>query len=323
MDNSFPILVTGANGFVGKALCERLTVDEFSFRCVARKPIQNGNFLRVDTVGSATQWAEALHEIHTVIHAAARTHVMEKRNADSLAIYREVNVEGTLNLARQAAALGIKRFIFLSSVKVNGEQTALNNFFSEKNKPDPLDPYGISKLEAEDGLRLIAKETGLEVVVVRPPLVYGPGVKGNFATMINWVKKGYPLPLGAISNNRSLVALENLIDFLILCADPTRSPNAGNQTFLISDGEDISTTELLRKVAKAYGVKSSLLPVPVSFMKVAAKLLGKSAVADRLFGNLQVDSSKARELLGWQPVITMDEQLRKMAEAEQGSIIAI
>lgn len=238
---------------------------------------------------------------------------MKEGSGDPLAEYRRVNVQGTLALARQAAQAGVRRFIFLSSIKVNGERTGNGKSFCEADLPLPEDAYGLSKLEAEQGLMPLTQETGMEIVIIRPPLVYGPGVKGNFASMVRWVRKGIPLPFGAVRNKRSLVALENLVNFITLCADPERSPRAANEVFLISDGEDVSTTELLRKVACAYGVSPRLLPVPVGLLRIAAGVLGKRAVADRLLGSLVVDSSKARELLGWKPVISMDEQLRKMA----------
>lgn len=218
-----------------------------------------------------------------------------------------------LALARQAAGTGVHRFVYISSVKVNGERTASNTAFHVGDTPVPEDAYGMSKYEAEQGRMALARDTGMEVVIIRPPLVYGPGVKGNFASLVRGVRKGIPLPLGAVHNKRSLVALENLVDFIAVCADPERSPRAANEVFLISDGDDFSTTELLRKVAKAYHVAPCLLPIPVSWIKTVAGFLGKSDVADRLLGSLVVDSSKARELLGCKPVVSMDMQLKKMA----------
>jgi nucleoside-diphosphate-sugar epimerase len=247
-----------------------------------------------------------------VIHTAARVHIMDDSAADPLTEFRKVNTAGTLNLARQAADAGVKRFIFISSIKVNGEMTLVDQPFKPNDNYIPTDPYGLSKYEAEQGLLTIAKETGMEVVIIRPPLVYGPEVKANFSSMMKWINRGVPLPFGYINNQRSLVALDNLVDFIIHCID---HPKAVNEVFLISDGEDVSTSILLRKVAKAFGKKPKLIPVPVWLMTLAAKLIGKGDVATRLFGSLQVDSSKARELLGWKPVITMDEQLKKTAEA--------
>lgn len=265
-------------------------------------------------MGAQTDWARVLEQgVDVVVHCAARAHVMHDELANPLTEYRRVNVQGTENLARQAAAAGVRRFVFISSVKVNGEATQPGQPFTPADAPAPQDDYGLSKHEAEQALWQVARDTGMEVVIIRPPLVYGPGVKGNFARMVQWVRQGVPLPLGAVHNRRSLVALDNLVDFITLCASPERSPQAANQTFLVSDGDDVSTTELLRRVAHAYGVPVRLLPVPVGLMRGAARLLGKTAVADRLLGSLQVDASKARDLLGWTPPVTMHEQLRKMA----------
>jgi nucleoside-diphosphate-sugar epimerase len=249
-----------------------------------------------------------------VIHTAARVHIMDDSAADPLTEFRKVNTAGTLNLAQQAADAGVKRFIFISSIKVNGEMTLVDQPFKPNDNYISTDPYGLSKYEAEQGLLAIAEETSMEIVIIRPPLVYGPNVKANFASMIKWINKGVPLPFGAIHNQRSLVALDNLVDFIALCADRAKSPKAANQVFLISDGEDVSTTTLLQKVARAFGKKPRLIPVPVWLMTFSAKLIGKGDMANRLFGSLQVDSSKARDLLGWQPVVTMDEQLAKMGE---------
>jgi nucleoside-diphosphate-sugar epimerase len=315
------VFLTGATGFVGAALLDRLVADEVEVSALVRNKsvvLPHGvNQVVANLSHLSDVDASFLNGVDVVVHAAARAHIMRDESVDPLAEYRKVNRDATLALARLAAKAGVKRFVFVSSVKVNGESTRPAEFFEAEIKQPPLDPYGLSKCEAEQGLLDIAQETGMEAVIIRPPLVYGPGVKGNFASMVNWVKKDLPLPLGAVHNQRSLVALDNLVDFIALCADRERSLNAANQVFLISDGEDVSTSELLRKVAKAYGVKSRLLPMPVGLMKLAAKLLGKGVVADRLFGNLQVDSSKARKLLGWKPVVTMDEQLAKMAATEK------
>jgi nucleoside-diphosphate-sugar epimerase len=237
---------------------------------------------------------------------------MLDKAADPLTEFRNVNVAGILSLARKAAAAGVLRFVFMSSIKVNGELTRLGRPFHSDDIPTPIDPYGISKLEAEQGLFEIAEQTGMEVVCIRPPLVYGPGVRANFATMMKWLNKGVPLPFGSVHNKRSLVALDNLVSFIIHCID---HPKAANEVFLISDGEDVSTTELLRLIAKALGKKPRLLPVPVGLMEFAAKLVGKESVTNRLFGSLQVDSSKARDMLGWRPVVIMEEQLKTTAEA--------
>jgi len=310
------ILITGATGFVGGAVARQLNTEKaIQVIAAVRKKVINFpshiEQVMVDDLSGAADYVDAFTDIDVVIHAAARVHVMQDDASDSLAEFRKVNVDGTLNLARQAAASGVKRFIFISSIKVNGEATT-DSPFSPDDTIATKDPYGKSKWEAEQVLFKLAETTGMEVVVIRPPLIYGPGVKANFMKMMQAMQKGLPLPLGAVQNQRSLVALDNLVSFIVHCVD---HPKAANEVFLISDGEDVSTTELLRKIAKAFGKKAWLLPVPVGLMMFVAKLIGKGDVADRLFGSLQVDSSKARDLLGWQPVVTMDEQLKKTAEA--------
>jgi len=319
------VFLTGATGFVGSALLARYLADGFAVRALVR---QRSNSLPVEldqVVGDLSDLARlegdpsallrddiqrALRGVDVLVHLAARAHIMRDEADDPLTEYRKVNRDATLALARLAAQAGVKRFVFLSSIGVNGNQTVKP--FTELNAAHPHDAYSLSKYEAEQGLLAIARETGIEVVIIRPPLVYGANAPGNFGSLVKWVKKGVPLPLGAVHNKRSMVALDNLVDFIALCTDRNRSPKAANEVFLISDGVDVSTTELLRKVAKACGVKSRLLPVPVGLMWFTAKLLGKGAIADRLFGSLQVDSSKARDLLGWRPVVTMDEALERM-----------
>jgi nucleoside-diphosphate-sugar epimerase len=310
-------LITGATGFVGSAILQRLLQGEHTglLAAVRRDGVVLPGAVMPRRISSDMRMedSDAFEGVQLVIHCAARAHIMKDESADPLTEFRKVNVQGTLNLAKQAAAGGVKRFIFLSSVKVNGEITKAGQPFTPDDKFIPSDPYGLSKYEAEQGLMMLAKQTGMEVVIIRPPLIYGPGVKANFAAMMHWLNKGLPLPLGAvITNQRSLVALDNLVDFIVTCID---HPKAANQIFLISDGEDVSTAELLRKTAKAIGKKALLIPVPVSLMRFAAKLIGKTDVGNRLFGSLQVDSSKARELLGWKPVISMEEQLQKTADA--------
>ncbi len=310
---SLKVLVTGAAGFIGRGLCDTLASRGVDVVPTVRgAPV--GDEIAVGDIGQETDWRGALAtQPEVVVHLAARVHLMKDDEADPLESYRAVNVEGSLNLARQAAAAGVERLVYLSSIKVNGETSSVGKPFKADDKPAPQDPYGISKHEAEQMLCQIATETGMEVVIIRPPLVYGPGVKGNFALLVRWIRKGIPLPLGAVHNKRSLIALENLVDFIALCAEPERSPRAANKVFLISDGEDVSTTELFHKVANAYNATPRLLPIPVSWIQVFARLLGKRVVADRLLGSLVVDSSKARDLVGWKPVVSMDEQLKKMA----------
>jgi UDP-glucose 4-epimerase len=236
---------------------------------------------------------------------------MSDTATDPLEEFRRVNVQGTLNLARQAAAVGVRRFVFVSSIKVNGESTQLGFPFTADDAPAPLDAYGVSKMEAEQGLRELAAQTGMEVVIIRPPLVYGPGVKANFAAMMRWLRRGVPLPLGAIHNQRSLVALDNLVDLIVTCLT---HPAAANQTFLVSDGEDVSTTELLRRMGKAMGHPARLLPVPTGLLKLAATIVGRRDMAQRLCGSLQVDIEKTRRLLDWTPPLSLDQGLRKAAE---------
>ena len=309
------LLITGSTGFVGSRLFQRLLSDGYALRCAVRKKSHIDSVIVCDH-GPDTQWVELLTRIKTVIHLAARVHILNDTASDPLAEFRQVNAHGTLNLARQAAAAGVKRFIFLSTVKVNGEASAFAHPFTDQDSSHPNDPFGISKLEAEEGLRQLAEETGLEVVIIRPPLVYGPNVKGNFRSMIRWINKGIPLPLGAIHNQRSLVGLDNLVDFIITCID---HPAAANQTFLVSDGEDLSTTDLLSRVGQAMGKPARLIPVPMSALKFGARLLGKQALAQRLCGNLQVDISKARKALGWPPPVSVDEGLRRAVASWRGS----
>ena len=305
------VLVTGASGFVGRVLIQTLLDNDYNVIAAVRSETvtypDEVELLRYSDI-SDNDWGVKLSSVDIIIHAAARVHVMDEYSTDPLTAFREVNVTGTLNLAKQAALSDVKRFIFISSVKVNGEMTLKGKPFEPTDDFIPSDPYGLSKYEAEQGLLKLAKQTEMEVVIIRPPLVYGLGVKANFAAMINLIKKGLPMPFGAINNQRSLVALDNLVSFIIHCID---HPKAANEIFLISDGVDVSTTVLIKKVAKAFDKKAWLLPIPVSWMTFVAKLVGKTDVTERLFGSLQVDSSKARDLLGWKPVVTMDEQLKK------------
>jgi nucleoside-diphosphate-sugar epimerase len=301
------VLVTGGHGFVGHALLERLRAEGCDPLKVSRQELRPGE-LAVGEIGLTTDWSKALLNCAVVIHLAARVHVMNDTEADPLNAFRAVNVDGTLNLARQAAVAGVKRFVFISSVKVNGESTPPRRAFTEADAPNPQDAYGQSKHEAEQGLRQLSTDTGMEVVIIRPPLVYGLGVKGNFADLMRVVQRGWPLPLGAVHNLRSLVALSNLVDFIVTCIP---HPKASNQTFLVSDGQDLSTTELVRGMAQAAGVPIRLLPVPVWALRAGASLVGKEETVRRLCGNLQVDMSKARSLLGWVPPVSVEEGLRR------------
>lgn len=309
------ILLTGASGFVGQAVFKALSQQGARVRPVFRSQQQAqgvANAAVVPTLGTDTNWTSALQGIEVVIHAAARAHIMRDEALDPLAEYRRVNVAGTLNLARQAASTGVRRFVFVSSIKVNGESTQPGRPFIADDTPAPEDAYGISKAEAEAGLWEIARATGMELVIVRPVLVYGPGVKGNLASMMRWVRRGVPLPLGAVTRNRrSLVALDNLVDFLAVCAV---HPKAANQVFLISDNEDVSTAKLLQLMAIAAQRPARLLPMPVVLLQWGACLLGKQAVAQRLLGSLQVDIQKNRDLLGWQPPVPAQMAWQKMKD---------
>jgi nucleoside-diphosphate-sugar epimerase len=324
------IFVTGATGFVGKTLIENLLSEPCEVKALVRQSsvalplaveqVVVGDLADLTLSDSSGFLREAFKGVEVVVHTAARVHVMNDDAFNPLTEFRKVNRDATFVLARLAAESGVKRFVFLSSIKVNGEMTRPRHPFTPDDIHVPNDPYGLSKYEAEQGLLALAKETSMEVVIIRTPLVYGTGVKANFASMMKWMSKPVPLPFGAIHNQRSLVALGNLVDFIGLCSDQQKSPKAANQVFLISDGEDVSTTQLLRKVGQALNrqtpsaIKAWLVPVPVSIMTFFAKLLGKGDMANRLFGSLQVDSSKAHDLLGWTPVITMDEQLAKMSK---------
>ena len=310
------VLVTGANGFIGKAVLLRLNCMSGlsaigSVRDAGRAADPGFPLMTVGELSAQTDWSRALAGIQSVVHTAARVHVMQEASADPVEEFRRVNVQGTLNLARQAAAAKVRRFVFVSSIKVNGEATQLGRPFMADDSPAPLDAYGISKMEAEQGLREVARQTGMEVVIIRPPLVYGPGVKANFASMMRWLRRGVPLPLGAIHNQRSLVALGNLVDLIVVCLT---HPAAAHQNFLVSDGEDVDTPELLRRMGRAMGCPAYLIPVPVSWLKLAASLIGKPDVARRLCGSLQVDIEKTWLLLGWKPPLTLDEGLKKAAE---------
>jgi len=298
------ILVTGANGFVGTALCRVLRARGITFVPAVRKAESAGQ-IGVGDIDAQTPWKEALSGCNAVIHLAARVHVMKDEATDPLAAYRLVNRDAALNLARQAAESGIRRFVFVSSIKVNGERTT-GRPFTAADVPMPLDPYGQSKLEAENALRELSQQTGLEVVIVRPPLVYGPGVGANFLSLMRLVRTGLPLPLGAVDNRRSMAAAENLADLLICCV---RHPSAAGHTFLVSDDHDISTAELVRKLAASMGKSARLLPVPGKLLMAGAALLGKSAAAERLLGSLQVDIAHTKSVLGWHPAIGMDDAI--------------
>ena len=307
------VLVTGASGFVGCVLCAELLARGHAVHAAVRD--QSGFLLRgcavvtVPDVSADTDWTEALRGVTTIIHLAARVHVMKDASADPLEEFRKINLHGTENLARQAARAGVKRLVYVSSIKVNGEQTT-NASFSEIDTAHPQDSYGISKWEAEQALQRVAQETGLEVVIVRPPLVYGPGVKGNFISLFAAIDKGIPLPLAGANNARSLVYVGNLVDALIACAT---HPDAAGQTYLVSDGTAVSTAELAKEIAVALQCKDRAFYFPPAVLRAMAGLLGKSAQVDRLFGSLRIDSQKIRDELGWTPPYTLQQGLRETA----------
>jgi nucleoside-diphosphate-sugar epimerase len=311
------VLVTGGTGLVGRALVRRLAqlADQpvrAASRSVDLASVPGVEHHTLPPLGPHADFGPALSGVRVVVHLAARAHIIQEHALDPLAVFREVNTAGTLALARQAASSGVRRFVFVSSIKVNGEQTEHGQSFRHNDRPAPQDPYGISKHEAEDGLRALEAATGLEVVVVRPPLVYGAGVKANFAALLHAVQRGLPLPLsGVTGNRRSFVAVDNIVDLLVACLD---HPAAAHQTFLVSDDEDLSTTELLRRMSNVLDRPARLIPVPAPLLQLVARLLGKQDMAQRLLGNLQVDISHTKKLLDWTPPVSVNEGLHKTAE---------
>jgi len=309
------VLITGANGFVGRTLCARLVDKGWSIKGVIRSGkhvarLPAGiDIVQIESIGPDTDWSQALENIETVVHLAARVHVSEETAADPLSEFRYVNTAGTEHLARASSEAGVRRFLYVSTIKVNGECT-IDVPFTERDEPAPQDPYAISKWEAEQSLQRISSETGLEIVVVRPPLVYGPGVKGNFLRLLKLVDRGIPLPFNMASNRRSLIALDNLVDLLVLCI---QSPQAVSQTFLAADGEDLSTPELIRSIAKALGRRARLFPFPPVLLCLGAKLLGVEEITSRLFGSLAIDSTKVKKLLNWDPPVSVRDGLQQTA----------
>jgi nucleoside-diphosphate-sugar epimerase len=310
------VLVTGSTGFIGRGLLARLgAVQDTRVRAAVRtwpaRLSADAEPVCVPDLSADADWSDAVRDVDAIVHLAARVHVMRDREQDPLAAFRRVNVEGTLALARRAAESGVRRFIFLSSIKVNGERTDPGKPYTSADAPNPQDPYGVSKLEAELGLARIAAGSAMELVIVRPPLVYGPAVKGNFRAMMQWLARGIPLPLGSIHNKRSLVARDNLVDLLVTCVS---HPAAANQTFLAGDGEDLSTTELLRRLGAALEHPARLIPVPAGLLKLAASLVGRPGIALRLCDSLQVDISAARSRLGWIPPVAVNDGLSRAAQ---------
>lgn len=301
------ILLTGYSGFLGSSLKDTLTE---SIVFLGRKKIFNAKYFHA-TFSNDEGYVEALLGVECVIHCAARTHVMNEELKDPLSVYRQVNVNGTLNLAKQAAAVGVKRFIFISSIKVNGEATTEGQKFSSTGEASPQDPYGISKSEAEAGLLSIAKDSGMEVVIIRPPLIYGPGVKGNFLNLLKLSKLPIPLPFGLINNKRSMVYLYNLVDLIRVCID---HPKAANRIFLASDGDDLSLTRLLTLIRKAMNKTSFLIPIPKSIFQFIGRLTGKTEVIDRLVGDLQIDDSDVKDYLGWNAPYTVEQGIKSTVD---------
>lgn len=309
------VLLTGASGFVGRGVQVRLVADGIHrLRCAQRNapvaPLAGVEYCLAPSLEAEADWSQALSGVEAVIHCAARVHVMHEQAADPLIEFRRANVKGTLRLAHQAAAAGVRRFVFVSSIKVNGEFTKPGQAYRADDVSNATDPYGISKREAEDELLALAVESGLEVVIVRPPLIYGPGVKANFLSMMHWLQRGVPLPFGAINNRRSLVALDNLVDLLVVCLT---HPAASGQRFLVCDDEDLSTTELLRRLSAALGRSARLLPVPQALIERAAIMLGRRQLNQRLCASLQINMDKTRERLGWAPPLTVEQALAKTA----------
>ncbi|MDD5056766.1 MAG: SDR family oxidoreductase [Sideroxydans sp.] len=309
------VLVTGSSGFVGRELCVELVRHQFSVTAAMRgeapELAAQYTLARIADIGPDTDWTAALQGVEVVIHLAARVHVMRDHALDPLSEFRRTNAAGTEHLARCAAAAGVKRLVYVSSIKVNGEETVNGHRYSEQDIPAPQDPYGISKSEAELAVQRVAQETGLEVVIVRPPLIYGAEVKGNFIQMMKVVARGIPLPLGALHNRRDLLYVGNLADALIACAT---HPAAAGQTYVLCDGEPVSTSELLQRLAQALGVSPRLFPFPTSLLELAGKLGGKSDQINRLLGSLQIDSAKIRRELNWTPPFTMQQGLQATAE---------
>lgn len=309
------VLVTGATGFLGSSLVRRLHGDGYRLSASTRRPsvcFPSGVHSHVvDIANPDASWEVALDGIDVVVHCAARVHIMGDKSIDPLCEFRKINVDATLKLARDASRAGVQRFVFISSIKVNGEGTPTGVPYTANDTPQPTDAYGISKMEAEKGLLELASTVDMDIVIIRPVLVYGPGVKANFLNVMRILAKGIPLPLGSVHNRRSLVALENLCDLVRVCIE---HPSAANQIFLVSDGEDLSTTMLLRRLARALGASARLVPVPVWVLKAGATLIGKPGISQRLCGSLQVDINKTCSLLGWRPPMSVDDALAATAQ---------
>ena len=313
------LLITGGTGFIGKALIAKLKLSKYSINISTRKnnlifPKEKKTLVfNTGEINHKTDWFDALTGVDCIVHCAGRAHMTEELKKDSIDIYRNVNVKGTINLAQQAATCGVKRFIFLSSIKVNGEKTFSSTSYKFDDSPNPEDVYGISKWEAEKGLWEVSKTTGLEVIIIRPTLVYGYGVKGNLARLIKLIRSGIPLPLGLVQNQRSMIGMDNLINLLIRCID---HPKASGKTFLASDGEDLSTPELIKFIASSMGKKANLFPLPIFMLKFLGSIFGKSEEINRLVGSLKIDDSYTKEILDWTPSVSVEEGIRRMVQGK-------
>jgi nucleoside-diphosphate-sugar epimerase len=313
------ILITGSSGFLGNALQIELKKRGFLYRCITRQDksflknkLQNEENFFVEDINSHTDWSKPLYNIKCVIHCAARAHIINEKEVDSLAAYRKINVEGTRNLAEQASIAGVKRLVFISSIGVNGPFTGNSTFFSHNDYPVPVDNYAISKLEAEQALKEVSAKTGLEVVIIRPPSIYGPGVKGNFLRLLNLINYGLPLPFGRINNLRSYIGLDNLVDFIICCME---HPKASGQIFLVSDGVDLSTRDLIKKISIIMKKNIFFFPVPIFLLRFLSYIIGKHKDLERLVNSLQIDYSWSTKILGWSPPKSLEHGLIKMTES--------
>jgi nucleoside-diphosphate-sugar epimerase len=305
------ILVTGANGFVGRQLCRTLRQEGFSVKAAIRQnlaaPAEDVHYVPVGDIGPDTDWTEALQGVGLVVHLAGRAHVRRESLSDSMAEYERVNTLGTIRLAQMAAAAQVERFLFISTVKVNGEETPEQPFL-ETDRPGPRDAYGVSKWRAEEGLLRLHQQGELPVVIIRPPLVYGPGVRANFLQLIRWVDYGLPLPLGSIKNKRSLVGLRNLANFITICL---KHPSAPGEIFLVSDQEDLSTPDLIRRIGGFLGRSAYLLPIPYRCLWIMAHMVGQKDALGKLCHSLQVNVEKAQKVLQWQPAFSVNEELKQ------------
>lgn len=307
------LLVTGSSGFVGHRLVEHSSLLGWDTLRHSRKEVLNEPGVSfICDIDKNTNWMPMLNDIDCIVHCAARVHQMDESPENAQKAYDAVNVEGTLNLARQAVDASVKRFVFISSIKVNGEYTESGFSFTQEVKSEPTDCYSISKYQAEQKLKELAEQTGLELVIIRPPLVYGPGVKANFLSMMYWIKKGIPLPLGAIKNRRSLVFIDNLVDLICVCCS---HPKAPGHVFLVSDDHDVSVTYLLKSIAQAMNARSYLIPIPEAILTFGLTVMGKKTIAQRLCSSLQLDISETKDILDWTPPCSFEAGINATVNA--------